>query len=107
MNSNVLKVSLTDPLEASKGGLSVGCKSLQYLSNYDNQSSYGLYQPTTQAWKNCKEGLADEPSTRNQQQMPRVHLLPDYYYWTVETTVRCLHLKIMSFLAGQTKALPY
>lgn len=46
MNSNVLKVSLTDPLEASKGGLSVGCKFLKYLSNCDNQSSYGLYQPT-------------------------------------------------------------
>jgi len=46
MNSNVLTVSLTDQLEASKGGLSMGCKSLKYLSNYDNQSSYGLYQPT-------------------------------------------------------------
>ena len=46
MNSNVLTVFSTDPLKASKGGLSVGCKFLKYLSNYDNQSSYGLYQPT-------------------------------------------------------------
>jgi hypothetical protein len=46
MNSNVLTVSLTDPLEGNKGGLGVGCKFLKYFSNYDNQPSHGLYLPT-------------------------------------------------------------
>ena len=51
MNSNVLTAFSTDPLKASKGVLSVGCKFLRYFSNYDNQSSYGLYQPTHSGMK--------------------------------------------------------
>lgn len=46
MNSNVLTAFSSDPLKASKGGLRVGCKFLRYFSNYQTQSSYGLYQPT-------------------------------------------------------------
>ena len=46
MTTNDLTVSLTDPLEAAKGGLTVGCEFVKYLTIDGIQSWYGLYNLT-------------------------------------------------------------